>query len=295
MKKDVYEIITNHILETIQQDAGLWEMPWYQASVSPVNVETEKFYQGINILSLWCASMKKGYSTEYWGTFKQWEAKGASVRKGEKACPVVLYKPFEREETNPDTGENEMVETYVARLFGAFNADQVDGWEIPSLPATGIAESIQNVETFVSKTGANITHQGTQAFYSPLSDTITMPEQACFIDTLHSSATENYYSTLFHELTHWTGHDNRLNRNLISRFGDESCAMEELVAELGAAFLCVQQGVSPTPRKDHAAYLAGWLDVLKNDKRAIFTAASKASQAVEFLNSLQPENQGMAA
>jgi antirestriction protein ArdC len=138
------------------------------------------------------------------------------VRKGEKACPVVLYKPFEREETNPDTGENEMVETYVARLFGAFNADQVDGWEIPSLPATGIAESIQSVETFVSKTGANITHQGTQAFYSPLSDTITMPEQACFIDTLHSSATENFYSTLFHELTHWTGHDNRLNRNLIS-------------------------------------------------------------------------------
>lgn len=295
MKNDVYQIITNHILEMMDHSTGKWKMPWHNATIQPVNVETGKPYHGINVLSLWCASLKKGYTTGYWGTFKQWKTKGASVRKGEKACPVVFYKPLEREETNPKTGETELVETYVARLYWAFNADQVEGWQAPALPSTGEAETVHAAERFVTYSKARIVHQGGSAFYCPSKDAITMPPREWFFATHTSSATENYYSALFHELTHWTGHQNRLDRNLTTRFGKESRAMEELVAELGAAFLCVQLGISPTPREDHAAYLAGWLQALKNDKRAIFAAASKASQAVDYLNGLQPENQQVAA
>lgn len=295
MKNDVYQTITNHILDLMDNGTGKWEMPWHNATIQPVNVETGKPYHGINILSLWCASIKKGYTTGYWATFKQWKAKGASVRKGEKACPVVFYKPLEREETNPETGETDLVETYVARLYWAFNADQVDGWQAPALPTAGEAETVHAAERFVINSKARIVHQGGSAFYCPSEDTITMPARERFFATNASSATENYYSTLLHELTHWTGHQDRLDRNLTARFGKESRAMEELVAELGAAFLCVQLGISLTPREDHAAYLAGWLRALKNDKRAIFTAASKASQAVDFLNGLQPENQQVAA
>jgi antirestriction protein ArdC len=295
MKQDVYQTITNHILDIMEQGTGPWEMPWYHANAMPLNVESGKPYRGVNILSLWCASLKKGYSIGYWGTFNQWKTKGAAVRKGEKACPVVLYKPIEREETNQETGKREMVETFIARLYWVFNADQVDGWEAPTVQSTGTPETIQQAEVFFANTKARLVYDGGRAFYSPLQDQITMPEKSCFIDTTHSTATENYYSTLFHELTHWTGHDDRLNRNLISRFGEDSRAMEELIAELGAAFLCAQLGVSPAPREDHAAYLASWLKALKNDKHAVFTAASKASQAVEYLNDLQPENQRVAA
>jgi len=291
MKQDVYQTITNQILDTMEQGTGPWEMPWYQANAMPLNVESGKPYRGVNILSLWCASLKKGYSIGYWGTFNQWKTKDASVRKGEKASPVVLYKPIERKETNPKTGEQEMAATFIARLYWVFNADQVDGWKAPALQCTGTTKTIQNAERFFANTKARLVHNGERAFYSPLQNQITMPEKSCFIDTTHSSATENYYSTLFHELVHWTEHDDRLNRNLTTRFAKDSRAMEELIAELGAAFLCAQLGVSPAPREDHSAYLTNWLQALKNDKRAIFTASSKASKAVEFLNGLQPENQ----
>jgi len=291
MKQDVYQTITNQILDTMEQGTGPWEMPWYQANAMPLNVESGKPYRGVNILSLWCASLKKGYSIGYWGTFNQWKTKDASVRKGEKASPVVLYKPIERKETNPKTGEQEMAATFIARLYWVFNADQVDGWKAPALQCTGTTKTIQNAERFFANTKARLVHNGERAFYSPLQNQITMPEKSCFIDTTHSTATENYYSTLFHELVHWTEHDDRLNRNLTTRFAKDSRAMEELIAELGAAFLCAQLGVSPAPREDHSAYLTNWLQALKNDKRAIFTASSKASKAVEFLNGLQPENQ----
>lgn len=295
MKQDLYHTVTHHILDAMEQGAKEYEMPWHRVTGVPMNVSTGNRYQGVNILSLLCASLKKGYTSKHWGTFHQWKEIGAVVRKGEKASPVVFYKPMEREQANPETGEFERVKTYVARLSWVFNADQVDGWNAPTPTILGTAEIIQRAEVFVASTGAKIISQGESAFYSPAKDFISMPDRERFIATSTSTATENYYSVLFHELIHWTGHEQRISRDLSKRFNDEHRAMEELVAELGAAFLCAQQEISPTPRKDHAAYLSSWLTVFQNDNRAVFHAASKASQAVEYLNSLQPENLRTAA
>jgi antirestriction protein ArdC len=203
---------------------------------------------------------------------------------------IIFYKEFERETKNADTGENDAGRSFVARASFVFNADQVDGYTPPELPVLEDKTTvIERAECFVQATQANVQHGGGSAYYRPQTDTIQMPERNLFIGTKSSTPTEAYYSTLLHELTHWTSHQSRVNRNLSKRFGDESYAMEELVAEFGAAFLCASLGVTLEPRADHAAYLDHWLKVVKADKKALFAAASKASEAVDFLTKLQPE------
>jgi antirestriction protein ArdC len=162
-----------------------------------------------------------------------------------------------------------------------FNADQVDGFG-EATAGVAIAPS-EGVDAFIARTGATIVHGGSRACYVPMLDEIHMPERASFIGSTTSTATETYYSTVLHELTHWTAPAHRCGRDLSGRFGDDAYAMEELVAELGAAFLCGELGITVEPRPDHAQYLAHWLTVLKADKRAIFTAASKAAEAAAFL------------
>ena len=160
----------------------------------------------------------------------------------------------------------------------------MEGFNVEPVGDCPEIEPIDAAEAFVRATGAAIAHGGTRAYYRPSTDTIQLPDRTAFVGTATSTAQESYYSTLLHELTHWTSPEQRCNRTLGKRFGDDAYAMEELVAELGAAFLCAELGITMEARLDHAQYLASWLSVLKADKKAIFTAASGASKAVEFLS-----------
>lgn len=288
---DVYTQVTNTIIAAIEAGAGDWQMPWHRSGEGlnrPVNIDTNNAYRGINVVSLWAAAQGRGFSTGTWGTYRQWQNNGAQVRKGEKASLVVFYKEFDVEETTDD-GETEQGKRLMARASWVFNADQVDGYAAPSLPEpTDPVQALDKAERFIAGTGAIVHHGGSRAFYRPSDDIIQMPERERFLGSETSSATESYYATLLHELTHWTGHDRRCDRQFGKRFGDDAYAMEELVAELGAAFLCADLGVTLTPRPDHAAYIDNWLKVLKADKKAIFTAASQAAKATDFLTGLQP-------
>ena len=218
----------------------------------------------------------------------EWQAKGAQVRKGEKSSLIVFFKELAVDETNTETGETERGRRLIAKASYVFNANQVDGFVAsePAAPANP-AEVLTQIEAYVAATNARVAFGGEGAFYRPLTDTIHMPDRSRFVGSATSSATECLYSTLLHELTHWTGIKTRCDREFGKRFGDDAYAMEELVAELGAAFLCADLGIANTPRPDHAAYISHWLTVLKTDKKAIFTAASKAAQAVDYLDGLQ--------
>ena len=286
--KDIYQQITDQIIEALSQSTD-WVMPWHQKRLRlPQNALTQNPYSGVNILSLWIASYKNHYASPLWGTYKQWQALGAHVRKGEKSYPIVFYKDFEVEEKNEETGDLETVKRFVLKASSVFNAAQVEGFdtalEEETLEEKDSFNTYQAVETFVAQTGAKVVHSFSSAFYHQSEDMIGMPERKNFVATETQTAEEGYYGILLHELTHWTGHKNRLNRIIpTARFGSDNYAMEELIAELGAAFLCADLGISATPRQDHANYIAHWLNVLKNDKKAIFYAARQAILAAEFL------------
>jgi antirestriction protein ArdC len=293
--KDLYQRVTDQIIKAIESGAADWKMPWHQAgNFMPANASTQKPYRGVNVLSLWAAADANGYPTGLWATYKQWQELGAQVRKGEKATLVVFWK-FSSTETEDDTtADSEEREEHshravLARGYSVFNAAQVDGYQAPAVPTIPEAERIQSAESFFAALNADIRHGGGRAYYSPSTDHIQMPCFEIFKDSIA------YYSVLAHEATHWTGAAKRLNRDLSGRFGNESYAAEELVAEIGAAFLCADLGLVNEPRPDHAAYVASWLKVLKGDKRAIFAAASKAQAAADWMHSLQGEQEGQRA
>jgi antirestriction protein ArdC len=284
---DIHQHITDQIIVAIESGAGEFRLPWHRSAgniMRPVNIASKNAYRGVNILTLWATADEKGYSSGTWGTYKQWAEVGAQVRKGEKSAYIVFYKEITVGSDQGDEAETRLF----ARASPVFAAEQVDGFTSPVIetPAT-LIPPIEQAETFVAKTGATIHHGGSRAFYRPSTDSIQLPPREAFIGSPTSTAAEAYYSTLLHELTHYTSHESRCNRQLGKRFGDDAYAMEELVAELGAAFLCADLGISDAPRPDHAQYLDHWLTVMKADKKAIFTAASKASEAVTFLASLQ--------
>ena len=288
---DIHQHVTNQITAAIEAGAGEFRLPWHRAAGSimrPVNVASKKSYQGVNVLTLWAAGDAAGYQSGAWGTYKQWGEAGAQVRKGEKASYVVFYKEI-TVAAEPDNEDDSGTRLF-ARATPVFAAEQVEGYAAPALPEppANPVEPIAAAEAFIAATGANVVHGGSRACYVPRTDNIHMPPSDVFIGTATSTAAEAYASTKLHELTHWTGIESRCNRQFGKRFGDEAYAMEELVAELGAAFLCADLGITDTPRADHAQYLDNWLRVLKADKKAIFTAASKASQAVDYLTGLQP-------
>ncbi len=289
--RDVYQQITDQIIAAMENGVNNWTMPWHRPEIAtgrPTNIASGNAYRGVNVVALWVASLQHGFPCGLWGTYRQWLAKGAQVRKGERASLIVFYKEVTREaDSTGGDEEHEGQRRMFARASWVFNVDQVDGFTKPEqpLPASG-ADVIDRAEHFVSATGAKIEHGGNRAYYDRLSDSIRLPERAAFLGSDTSSATEAYYGTIFHELTHYSGAPSRCNREFGKRFGDHAYAMEELVAELGAAFLCADLAVTNTPREDHAAYIANWLAVMREDKRAIFTAAAKASQAVDFLTGM---------
>jgi antirestriction protein ArdC len=288
-KFDVHQEITNRIVDAIET-AGEFRLPWIKNRAGsmkrPVNIASKKPYNGVNIVSLWVSALAAEYPSNVWGTYKQWKESGAQVRKGEKASLVVFYKTVDIEQVNDQTGQTEHGERMFARASWVFNAAQVEGFAAEpaaDLPDQPIFDPIERAEAFAAATGAIIREDGDMACFVPSLDIIRMPERRRFTGTETTTPAEAFYSTLCHELCHWSGAKTRLDRNLQGRFGSESYAMEELVAELGAAFLCSDLGITPEPREDHACYIANWLKVLKNDKKAVFTAASKASEAANWL------------
>jgi len=235
---------------------------------------------------LWSEAIEKGYASPIWMTYKQALDLKANVRKGEHGSLVVYADKIIRTETDSKTGENAERAIPFMKGYTVFNVEQIDG--LPEhyygkpAPRTETVQRIERAESFFAATGAKVVHGGSRACYVPSTDNVHMP---C-IDFFRDS--ESYYATLAHEVTHWTRHTSRLDRAFgRKRFGDEGYAMEELVAELGSAFLSADLELTPEVREDHAAYLASWIQVLKDDKRAIFTAASHAQRAADFLHSLQ--------
>ncbi len=285
---DVYRAITDKIVAAIEAGAGEFVMPWHRVGPGvgrPTNAASRVRYRGVNVVVLWAEAMAQGYSSGFWATFEQWKKLGASVRRGEHGTTIVFYKPLGPSDTDDDELDGKGARL-VARAFRVFNAEQILGWAGPAPVRTSPLELMEQAEAFVASTAAKIRHGGDRACYRPWEDTIDMPERARFVGTTTSSPTEAYYSTVFHELVHWSGATHRLDREFSQRFGSESYAMEELIAELGAAFLCADMEITNEPRPDHAAYLADWLTVLRNDRRAIFTAAQKAREATVYLGAL---------
>ena len=294
-RADIYQTVTDTIIEAIENGiSGKFEMPWHQINRIPENAKTGNCYQGINIPLLWVYQIKKHYALPVWATYKQWAELGAQVKKGEKGAQIVFYKSFEVEgESEGDDPQTRRI----ARYSIVFNAEQVEGYDVAAeleAPAPALIENIGAADLLVKQTGADIRHQGGQAFYMPSMDYIAMPPRDMFKDTSTSTATENYYSVLFHELTHWTGAKHRLDRLNDDKFGGKDYAFEELIAELGAAMCCAATGVASSPREDHARYINNWLKALKSDKRFIFSAASQAQKAVDFLFSQQIEQRAAA-
>jgi antirestriction protein ArdC len=293
-KRDVYRTVTDAIINAIEQGAGSWKMPWHtlgRFAFSPINVTSKKPYRGINTLCLWAAAESKGYESGEWGTYKQWQEHGGQVRKGEKATTVVFWK-FANSADDADNADDSSPTSgsrlVFTRGYSVFNAAQVDGYTPKTEPEFTLNERIEQADAFFRAVGANVRHGGDQAFYSALSDHIQMPHFQAFRESV------SYYSTLAHEHVHYTANAARCDRQLGKRFGDNAYAAEELIAELGAAFTCAHLGLSTEPRADHAAYIQSWLKVLKADKRAIFTGASKAQQATDWIIQRAGESTGIA-
>lgn len=291
-RPDVYQTVTDAIVARLESgELAPWHQPWRAGNAAgpvsrPLRHNGQR-YNGVNVLWLWMAAETAGYTCPYWLTYRQAQELGGHVRRGEKSTPVVYASTFTKKETKAD-GTTADRRIPFLKTYAAFNAQQCDGLpehyyrQLP--PPAGHVDPLADVLEFARHTGADIRTGGARAAYSPSGDYVTMPEAAAF------ESPEAHAGTLVHELAHWTGHPSRLDRDFTKakRFGDDAYAAEELVAELAAAFLAADLGFEATPRDDHAAYLAAWLRVLKADKRAIFTAASAASKAAEYLHGLQP-------
>lgn len=290
--RDLYADITNELIAAIESGPGVLSLPWRRIGGGlhvPVNARTGNTYQGINVISLWVAGELRGYGQSLWATYRQWAELGAQVRKGEKSAHVIFYREYDGTPDADDPEDNG--KRRVARASAVFNAAQVDGFTLPDAPPPlGPIERLERADRFVGSTGARIEHGGDRAYYQRVTDHIQMPDEGLFTGTETLTRTEGYYATLVHELIHWTSPGHRLDRELGKRFGDRAYAAEELVAEIGAAFLCAELAITQDVRPDHASYLANWLQMLKDDDRAIFTAAAKAAEAVNWL-----KGQGAAA
>lgn len=297
-RADVYTRVTGKIIADLEQGVRPWMKPWNADHAAgritkPLRHNGQP-YNGINILMLWSAALAEGFSAPIWMTFRQAKELGGHVRKGEKGELVVYANTITRTET--DTASGEEIDQTIPFMKGytVFNVDQIEGLPLHyyqlAEPVLDPVQRIDHIESFFAATGADIRHGGNRAYYTITDDYIQMPPFESFRDA------ESYYATLAHETTHWTRHGTRLERDFgRKRFGDEGYAREELVAELGSAFLSADLGLTPEVRDDHSAYIESWLKVLKGDKRAIFSAAAHAQRAVDFLNELQPKAEEVAA
>ena len=288
VKTDIHQQITDQILEAMEQARTTGRRLWDSQPSLPMNLTTGKPYQGINTLILWAAGLQNAYTSPYWLTYKQASDKGGQVRKGEHGTLCVFYKPWEAQESNTETGETETTRGAVLKSFRVFNLDQVDGIEAPAREPRAPFAPIEDAERILQASPARIVEGGAQAFYRPATDTIYLPAREAFINP------EAFYSTALHEVTHSSGHASRLARDFSGRFGTEAYAFEELIAEVGSAFLGADIGILGATLPYHADYLSNWIKILRNDKKAILTAAAQASKAHAFIKGLLAD-QGQAA
>lgn len=290
-RPDIHARVTDRIVADLESGVPTWIKPWSAGNtdgriVRPLRHNGQP-YSGINVLLLWSEAVVRGFTSSIWMTFRQALELGGHVRKGETGSTVVYADRIRRTETD-DRGDEVVREIPFLKAYTVFAVDQIEG--LPDRFHEPAAEPLDpmlrdaRAEAFFTATGADIRHGGGQAYYAIGSDHVQMPPFESFRDPV------SYYATLGHETVHWTRHASRLGRDFgRTRFGDEGYAREEMVAELGAAFLSADLGLTPEPRTDHAAYIASWIKVLKDDKRFIFTAASHASRAVEYLEDIQPK------
>ncbi|TYL41146.1 ArdC family protein [Dickeya sp. ws52] len=272
---DIYQTVTDSIITALEAGVKPWTCPWQRVpgmSGLPSNFATGIAYSGMNIMLLWCSASEQGFGDSRWMTYKQAQAAGGQVRKGEHGTTAIFYTTLEKENEDGDIDQIPMLKT-----FTVFNVEQIDG-----LPLT--TEAVSPVETFeplpqaenlLRRSGARLIEKGQNAFFKPLTDEVWLPERHLFSDAA------NFYATGLHELVHWSGAKNRLNREMKGKFGSEGYAFEELIAELGSAFLMADLGI--VGEVQHESYIASWLKALKNDKRYIFKAASAASKAHRYL------------
>jgi antirestriction protein ArdC len=294
-RPSIYQEITDKIIGQIEAGTIPWVQPWTggPALSLPRNATTTRAYSGINILLLWDALFAHGYDRNTWLTFKQALTIGGAVRKGERGTTIVYADRFIPKKGNEaPSGEAESPRSVpFLKRFTVFNIAQCDG--LPAdltekLAPISCSAHVEAAETLISASGAVLQRGGEQAFYHHGEDYIRVPQQDSFFEPV------NFYRTALHELTHWSGAKHRLNRDFTGRFGNETYAREELVAEMGSAFLCATLGIVPTVR--HADYIGNWLTILRNDSRAIVSAASHASKASDFLLAFtQPGQVGAAA
>jgi antirestriction protein ArdC len=281
---EIYEKVTASLLKQLEDPSNLatWRAPWHGSNFLPRNASTSNAYQGGNVIVLWSEQLDKAYPTALWATYKQWEALGAQVRKGEKGTGLVKYQSVIDRRTK-DLPEDQQRNALIPLGFTVFNAAQVDGFTPPPADTIDISDKLEDVEEFFSNIPSRII-EGSPA-YVPSLDVIQLPPVSDFYD--HTG----FYATSAHEHAHWTGHDSRLKRDHTGRFGSEAYAFEELVAEISAAFTAAALGFETAPRPDHASYIAHWAKILRDDSTAIYKAASEAQKATNFLFTFQPEEQ----
>jgi antirestriction protein ArdC len=285
-RQDIYTRITSEIVDSIERGAGPFKMPWHHdgSAVSrPINLASQKPYRGINVLALWAAADTFGYSKGLWGTYRQWQAQNAQVRKGERGSTVVLWKQSsstdDHQDGNDDGGKRQR--PFFAQAFTVFNVEQVDGYSAPKPKLLDAAERLQQADRFIDNLNIKCIFGGDAAFYNTLTDTVHMPPFAQF------KSAEGYAATYIHECGHASGASHRLNRDLSGKFGSENYAAEEICVELLSSFILADLGIANEPRPDHAAYIHSWLKKLRTDPRAIFTAASKAQIAADWMHACQ--------
>ena len=291
-RPDIYARVTDAIIADLERGTPTWTRPWSAEHLAgritrPLRHNGEP-YSGINVILLWSEAVTRGFNAPTWMTFRQALALGAHVRKGETGSTVVYANSISRTETDGD-GRDVEREIPFLKAYTVFNVDQVEAlpghFYATVEPQLDPQQRIAHADAFFTATGADIRHGGDSAYYAMHPDYVQLPPFECFADP------ESYYATLAHECTHWTRHPTRLDRDFgRTRWGDEGYAREELVAELGAAFLCADLGLELTPRDDHAAYFESWLKVLRDDRRFIFTAAAHAQRAAGFLHGLQGQS-----
>ena len=283
---EVHQVVTDQIIYAIEKGVGNWKMPWHQTEV-PINVKTGRSYGWINSVYLWASSAAHDFESNIWGTSNQWESKGAKVQNAELQKPTVAVKLFtmpKRSTRNNGRDDNEV--DFVQKPFLLYNVNQIVGYrnEVSSVEDT--VRTVKEVEKFVKNTKAKIKHQGDRAYYDPRKDRIYIPERHKFFKTGDTKAEDNYYCTLLHELIHWTGNKVRCDRPFGKEYGDKIYSNEELVAELGSAFLCAELRVVAEPSTENAAYIKYWLQQLRADKEYIFRVAKRATQAINYLKKL---------
>lgn len=291
-RADVYTRITAEIVTAMEAGAGDWRMPWHHdgaAVTRPENVASCKRYRGVNILALWIAAQAYGYASGIWGTYRQWQAVGAQVRKGERGTTVVLWKQAASGADDEHDDEEPSHGRIFARAFTVFNIAQVDGYDPEPVALLPDSERFAHADAFVEALKIPVTTGAYEAHYRIDLDQIFRPPFATFREAAA------HMGTLIHECAHATGAKHRLDRNFEKRFRRDSLAIEEATAELTASYILADLGIAHHPRPDHAAYVASWLRALKDDPRAIFTAASKAQQAADWMHAQQPQAEEIAA